>query len=96
MAISWDEFDGMMRSLNEDVERLRDLAERQDPADRSEYDTVWQRALDIANKIRESRGVYLPDISSPNLRQRWQQSRAEANSIKSWLLQNKGALWQKQ
>jgi glutaminase len=81
----------MMSSLDEDVERLRELAERQDPAaDRAEYDTVWQRALDTANKIRESRGVYLPDISSPNLRQRWQQSRAVANSAISWLLQNKG------
>lgn len=92
MAISWDEFDGMVSSLDEDVERLRELAERQDPADQEEYDSVWQRAMDTANKIRESRGVYLPDISSPNLRQRWQQSRAEANSIKSWLLQNKGAV----
>ncbi len=96
MAISWDEFDGMMSSLDEDVERLRELAERQDPSDRAEYDTVWQRARDTANKIRESRGVYLPDISSPNLRQRWQQSRAVANSAISWLLQNKGALRQKQ
>jgi hypothetical protein len=96
MAISWDEFDGMMTSLDEDVERLRDLAERQDPADRAEYDATWQRALETANKIRESRGVYLPDISSPNLRQKWQQSRAEANSIKSWLLQNKGGLRPKQ
>ena len=96
MAISWDEFDGMMSSLDEDVGRLRELAERQDPADRTEYDTVWQRALDTANKIRESRGVYLPDISSPNLRQRWQQSRAAANSAISWLLQNKGALRPKQ
>lgn len=40
MAISWDEFDGMMSSMNEDVERLRELAERQDPADRAEYDTT--------------------------------------------------------
>ena len=92
MAISWDEFDGMMSSLGEDVGRLRELSESQNPADREEYDSVWQRAMETANKIRESRGVYLPDISSPNLRQRWQQSRAEANAIKSWLLQNKAAL----
>lgn len=95
MAISWDEFDGMMRSLYEDVGRLRELAEKQDPADRAEYDSTWQRAHDTAGKIRESRGVYLPDISSPDLRQRWQQSRAEANATRSWLRQNKGTLWPK-
>ncbi len=95
MAISWDEFDGMMSSLDEDVERLQELAERQDPADGAEYDTVWQRALDTANKIRESRGVYLQHLlAKPPAEMAAKQG--VANSAISWLLQNKGALRQKQ
>lgn len=93
MPITWNEFETMYDSMQEDVEKINILAGKQKPEDRAEYDRLCERAFQTANKIYESKGEYLPDLSIPGAREKWQDMKAEAESIRLWLLKNKGDLW---
>jgi len=95
MPIRWNPFEEMFRSVNEDMVRLRALAETQETADRPAYDILWQRIFDTVSRMLESTGDYTPDISAPSSREEWKAMKEEARSIRSWLLQNKGRLWPK-
>lgn len=93
MPVEWSEFKKMLSSAKEDLERLRTLAEEKKPANRAEYDHLCQRVLDTTSKMLESTGNYTPDISTSALRDEWKGMKNEAESIRSWLLGNKGGLW---
>ena len=93
MQISWTDFEEMLRSVNADLESMRSLAEMQRAEDRSQYNAVCQRIIDVTSRMLESSGDYTPDISCANARQKWQVTKDEVRSIRAWVLQNKGSLW---
>ena len=93
MPIEWNEFTQMLSSAKEDLQRLRNLAQAKNPADRVEYEDLCQRVFDTTSKMLESTANYLPDISTPALRDKWIEMKNEANSIRSWVHGNKGRSW---
>ena len=92
MPIEWSEFEEMLCSAKEALERLRALAEAKNPAERADYDYLCQLVLGTASKMLESTGNYTPDITDPALRKKWKEMKNEAKSIRTWVLNNKGRL----
>lgn len=96
MPIEWSEFEKMLRSAKENLERLHALAEAKNPADRAEYDHLCQLVSNTTSKVLESTGNYTPDITAPALREKWKEMKNEAESIRSLVLRHKGRLWPNQ
>jgi hypothetical protein len=93
MSTSWDDFELMEIAVKNDTARIHTLAEKRDPSDREEFDMLCQRIFDTTSKMLEMTGDYTPDISNASDREKWQAMKSEAESTRTWLLQNKGRLW---